>query len=594
MHILIRGDIPQRLRLISGLILFVFAATHFLNTAIGIVSLEQMDQVDQWRRVIIRSLPATIILASALAIHILLALYKLATSATLRRPPWEIVQVLLGLLIPFVLFPHIVNTRIATTYFGVFDNYLYELARLWPAGAILQSTLLLLVWIHGCMGIHFWLRLSAPYRALQPVLLFLAIVVPLAALAGFAISGRFVEQFIKDTASFDEVKRLTRWPNAADSALLADYRSYVRFGFLGLLGVVAAVFAARGFLRLRTPTFAISYAGGPTVNATAGQTLLEISRANGIPHASVCGGRSRCSTCRVRIEQGGDSLPAPVFPESVTLAAIEAPPNVRLACQIRPTAPLTVSRLLRPANTGPVDADKLESDSSGTEKLLAVLYINMREFTDLTQAKLPYDVVFVLNEFFGSIGEVVKAHGGFIDNFIGDGVIAVFGTRHGPEAGCRQALRALRAIDLALDHVNSGLEPDLGRPIRIAAGLHVGPLILGRIGYGESIELTAIGSAVKVAVELQALAKERDVQLVLSQEVAQRAGWSPPAEQLTRVTVKGSDEPLDVIDIPRGRDLAASILAPSADEPRLPRRQRGPGGQQASGADAAPPADGQG
>ena len=139
MHILTRGDIPQRLRLISGLILFVFAATHFLNTAIGIVSLDQMDQVDQWRRAVIRSMPATIILASALVIHIVLALYKLATSATLRRPVWEVVQIMFGLLIPFLLFPHIVNTRIASTYFGVFDNYLYELARLWPANAILQS-----------------------------------------------------------------------------------------------------------------------------------------------------------------------------------------------------------------------------------------------------------------------------------------------------------------------------------------------------------------------------------------------------------------------------------------------------------------------
>jgi adenylate cyclase len=575
MHILTRGDIPQRLRLISGLILFVFALTHFLNTAIGIVSLEQMDEVDQWRRAIIRSVPATIVLASALVIHILLALYKLATATTLRRPPWEIVQIVFGLLIPFLLFPHIVNTRIASSYFGVFDNYLYELARLWPANAILQSTLLLLVWIHGCMGIHFWLRLSAAYRAVQPVLLFLAIVVPLAALAGFAISGRFVEQFIRDPARLAEVQQLTRWPNAAANAQLADYRGYVRLGFLGMLGIVAAVFVARGFMRLRTPTFAITYAGGPTVNATPGQTLLEISRANNIPHASVCGGRSRCSTCRVRIEIGGETLPAPVFPESVTLAAIEAPPNVRLACQIRPEAPLTVSRLLRPANTGPSDADTLESDSSGTEKLLAVLYVNMREFTDLTQTKLPYDVVFVLNEFFGGIGEAVKAHGGFIDNIAGDGMIAVFGNRSGPETGCRQALRALRAIDLALDEVNSGLEQDLGRPVRIAAGLHIGPLILGRIGQGEAVELSAIGNAVKIAIQLQTIAKERDVQLVLSHEVATRAGWTPAAEQLTQVSVAGADEPLEVIDILRGRDLVSSILAPTADEPRRPRGQRG-------------------
>ena len=93
-----------------------------------------------------------------------LALFKLAKRTTLRLPPWELVQIVLGLLIPFLLFPHIVNTRIAHVLFGVEDNYLYELVRLWPVSAILQSTLLVMVWLHGCIGIHFWLRL---YHALS-------------------------------------------------------------------------------------------------------------------------------------------------------------------------------------------------------------------------------------------------------------------------------------------------------------------------------------------------------------------------------------------------------------------------------------------
>lgn len=570
MHILTRGDIPQRLRLISGLILFVFALTHFLNTAVGLVSLEQMDQLDRWRTVVTRSLPGTIVLAGALVIHIVLALYKVATRTTWRLPWWELLQIVLGLLIPFLLFPHIVNTRIAHNYFNVDDNYLYELARLWPASAIIQSTLLVIVWIHGCLGIHFWLRLHPPYRAMQPVLLFLAITIPLAALGGFMISGRAVAALIENKEAFDRVKELTRWPNADNNELLATYRVWVRLGFLGVLGLIAAIFAIRYLSWLSAPKVTISYAGGPKVDVPIGPTLLEISRLNKIPHASVCGGRARCSTCRVRIEEGGENLPPAVFPESVTLAAIEAPANVRLACQIRPSKPLVVTRLLRPVGTGPDAAGVSESDSSGTEKPLAVLSVNMREFNELTRTKLPYDVVFLLNQFFTAVGTAIRTQGGTVDKYLGDGLIAVFGQRHGVEGGCRQALRAIRGIDLALDHLNSVIGPELGKPVRIAAGLHAGHLILGRIGHGQSVDLTVVGPAVKIALQLEALAKERDVQLVLSHDVARLAGWEPDDNLISSVHVHGLEEPLEVVDVPRGRDLAVTILAPVQGE-RTPR-----------------------
>jgi adenylate cyclase len=173
MHILLRGGLTQRLRIVSGLILFTFATTHFLNHAVGLVHLETMHEVQAWRQVVTRSLPGTIVLTLALVTHLALGLFKLARRTTLRLPPWELFQIGLGVLIPFLLLPHIVNTRIAHVYFGVEDNYLYELARLWPASAVLQSSLLLIVWLHGCIGIHYWLRLYKPYRAAQPVLLFL-------------------------------------------------------------------------------------------------------------------------------------------------------------------------------------------------------------------------------------------------------------------------------------------------------------------------------------------------------------------------------------------------------------------------------------
>src|SRR5262249_6608602 len=157
MPVLLRGDLHQRLRLASGLVLFAFATAHFINHATGLVSLELMHQMQDIRTSVTRSTAGTTVLAASLLTHITLGLYNLATRATLRLPLWEALQIVIALAIPFLLFPHIVNTRIAHVFFGVNDTYLYELARLWPDRAVLQSLLLLFVWTHGCIGLHYWL-----------------------------------------------------------------------------------------------------------------------------------------------------------------------------------------------------------------------------------------------------------------------------------------------------------------------------------------------------------------------------------------------------------------------------------------------------
>ena len=504
MHILLRGDLLQRLRIASGLILFTFAATHFLNTAVGLVDLQTMHEVQGWRQLVTRSLPGTFVLLLALVTHITLALYKLANRSTLRLPAWELFQIGLGLLIPFLLLPHIVNTRIAHVFFGVEDNYLYELARLWPENAILQSTLLLLVWVHGCLGLHFWLRLYAPYRAAAPVLLFVAIAVPLAALGGFMVSGRAVALSIENPQMLAKVKELTNWPNATDGAILAWYRTS---GAARLCRRPAAGRPHHRLALLRAEHAAEDghqvYGRADRARCRIGPTLLEISRMHNIPHASVCGGRARCSTCRVRIDEGAGSLSPPGYPEAITLASIAAPQNVRLACQVRPESALTVTRLLRPASTGPQAADVQELDAAGVEKPLAVMFLDLRDFTQLSQSRLAYDVVFILNEFFAAAGSAIHTHGGWIDKFLGDGLLAIFGQHHGVEAGCRHALRAARAIDLALDHVNAKLGVEIGRPLRVGMGIHAGPLLLGRIGYGEAVDMTVVGNAVNVASRLE-------------------------------------------------------------------------------------------
>ena len=358
MDVLLRGDRLQRLRLASGLVLFAFAASHFLNHAAGLISLELMHQVQALRTTITRSVPGTAILGAALATHVSLGLYKLAMRRTWRLPVWEALQILVALCIPFLLFPHIVNTRIAHALFNVNDVYLYELVRLWPDRGVTQSLLLLLVWAHGCIGLHYWLRLADWYDAVKLVLWALAVLIPILALAGFVVAGTTAADIMSDPTSFAALKQRSNWPNPADSHAMAWMRDLTQYAFGAMIALIAAIFVLRHWRQGRTIT--IAYHDGPTVTGRRGMTLLEMSRAAGIAHASVCGGRARCFTCRVKIDAGLKSVPPPNRAEAAALRMIQAPPNIRLACQLRPAAPIGVTILNRPAVPGPLQVEFAE------------------------------------------------------------------------------------------------------------------------------------------------------------------------------------------------------------------------------------------
>jgi adenylate cyclase len=279
----------------------------------------------------------------------------------------------------------------------------------------------------------------------------------------------------------------------------------------------------RDWRERRRGIFQVTYPEGRRVRVTTGATLLEVSRGAGIPHASVCGGRGRCSTCRVRVGAGASQLPPPSEAEARVLARIGAAPNTRLACQTRPLADVEITPLLS-ATAGPRQAMKEVRQQQGEEREVAVLFADLRGFTALAENRLPYDVVFVLNRYFAAMGTAVEESGGRVDKFIGDGVMALFGVDRDVETGCRDALAAARRMIEHLGELNKALENDLDRPLRIGIGIHSGPVILGEMGYGRATAMTAIGDSVNTASRLEALTKEFEAELVLSEPVATRAG----------------------------------------------------------------------
>jgi ferredoxin len=185
-----------------------------------------------------------------------------------------------------------------------------------------------------------------------------AVAVPVLALAGFVVAGRATAEIIAEPDALAALKARSRWPGDVASAALADWRLLARVAFTVAALVAIALPLRRSWQRRRAPSaIRVTYSGGPVVEIEPGQTLLEASRAAGVPHASVCGGRARCSTCRVRIEQGREGLPPAEGAEAATLKAIGAPVDVRLACQVRPTRHLTVSLVSAPGTPGPVQVE---------------------------------------------------------------------------------------------------------------------------------------------------------------------------------------------------------------------------------------------
>jgi adenylate cyclase len=275
-----------------------------------------------------------------------------------------------------------------------------------------------------------------------------------------------------------------------------------------------------------------------------------------VPHLSVCGGKARCSTCRVRVLSGAEGLAAPTESEMQLLRRIGAEPDVRLACQIRPTTALSVTRLLDPEMAGPALRDGLEA--AGVIRIAAVLFIDIRGFTRLSEAKLAFDVVYILNTFFTEAGRSVEACGGRVDKYIGDGLMALFEHVDGLGPATRNALSAVAAIDAALAKVNQRLTAEIEAPIQVAMGLHGGALVSGRVGYGEAGRPTVIGRVVNIASRLESLAKSRGVELALSLACAQAAGLDAAALTVEAADLRGLEAAFPVALAPRVADLAVT------------------------------------
>jgi len=464
--------------------------------------------------------------------------------------PWrEAVQLAFGLSLPFLLIPHVVGTRIELSLTGREVGYPDVVRGLWinsPEIGARQTLALVIAWLHGCLGLYFWLR-TKPWFPTWSLLLYTgALLVPVLALLGFAEAG-------KEIASNPDMFPPRAEPSS-DGEVLGEIRAFL-FGTFALL--IGGVFAVRGVRSYWTMTsrIRVTYPGGRVVTIPRGFSVLEGSRMAGFPHQSACGGRGRCSTCRVRVVEGAGGQPAPTPQEFATLKRINAGPDVRLACQLRPTHDLSVIPVL---SVGRVRSTSLvigSSASGGRERELAVLFCDLRGFTRLTEHRLPFDTVFILNRYFEVVGQAVENSGGFLDKFIGDGALALFGLTGNAEDASRQAFDAALRIVEGVEHLNRAYASELDQPLRVVVSLHAGPAVVGEMGYGQAVGLTAVGDTLNAASRLEGLAKEIGAELVVSVELARRAELELAGHERQMVTVRGRAAPIEAWIVYQAGDL---------------------------------------
>lgn len=196
--------------------------------------------------------------------------------------------------------------------------------------------------------------------------------------------------------------------------------------------------------------------------------MLEASLRNNVPHASVCGGRARCSTCRIRIIGDCSALPEPSQREAFVLGRVgTTDPSIRLACQLRPNADLSFFQLFLP-HTMSANAQASNPARIGQERYLVNMFVDMRGSTKLAEKRLPFDTVFIVNRFLGAVSQAVIESGGKPNQFIGDGMLALFGLSSSRQEACRQALKAATLIAANVDEAEhvSRARPARADPLR--------------------------------------------------------------------------------------------------------------------------------
>ncbi len=301
------------------------------------------------------------------------------------------------------------------------------------------------------------------------------------------------------------------------------------------------------------------------IDCAAGESVLEAARRAHLPIAHACGGKAKCSTCRIWILEGAEACPAKGAVELELTSRLGLTDNIRLACQLRPAGAITFRRLvldetdLRIAN----QLQRRSASKSGEVKPVVLFFSDVAGFTSFSETLTPYDVMYLLNRYFAQVGELIERNDGYIDKFVGDGLMAIFGVDGQPDAPIRSVNAALQTL-AAVDRMKPFFASMYGIDFDIRIGLHLGDAVIGSIGSLGHERLTAIGDAVNVASRVEAANKEAGTRLLISEALYERVKDEVEMTDFVRVRLRGTSDRITLYEIARLRPETERALNAAA------------------------------
>jgi adenylate cyclase len=207
-------------------------------------------------------------------------------------------------------------------------------------------------------------------------------------------------------------------------------------------------------------------------------------------------------------------------------------------------------------NVSPEVATALLRDGAalgGQEREVTILFADLRGFTTLSEQLTPHELLTLLNRYLDRMSAAIEAHGGVIDKFIGDAIMALFGAPVAQADAADRALAAALAMEKALVQLNAELATEGIAPLAIGIGVNTACVVAGNIGSSRRLNYSVIGDGVNVASRLQSLTRTPEYHTNIITSAATLAALGDPKKfaprPLGRVPVKGRAEPVEIFAV---------------------------------------------
>jgi len=280
-------------------------------------------------------------------------------------------------------------------------------------------------------------------------------------------------------------------------------------------------------------------------------SILDISIHNKIPHLHECGGNGVCTTCRVRVLDGFNALTKPTSKEADMARKRNWDPSIRLACQTRVRGEVSIQRLVWTS----AEISQLQIETvpvgKGEERPLALLFCDLRDFTNLAERHSNFDLAHMLNRFFTILGDPILMNNGIIYQYAGDEIIGLFGTSGGDrERISYDAIRAALGMIYAVERLNRLELKDFNTEFKVGIGIHFGKAFVGQVGHPKHRQFAVIGDPVNVTSRIESLNKELNTTLLVSDDFLSNFPGNILTTGITsKVKLKGKESEIKVHEV---------------------------------------------